>query len=75
MRQRTIMTLLVLTWGCGGAVYKDALCKLSSGSDEVASHYAEYVEKEVDPDTKAARQAESEQFAKAVAEAKLQCSN
>jgi hypothetical protein len=65
---------LALTYGCTGAAYKDALCKLSTGSEGVATHYAEYVEKEPDPDTKSARAAEAEQFSKAVDEAKQQCS-
>jgi hypothetical protein len=56
-----------------GCTSKDALCKLSSSSEAVAKHYEEYVSKETDPGTKAAREAESKQFKKTIEETKQQC--
>jgi hypothetical protein len=70
-----ILTASFLVTGCGGGMYRDALCKLSVGSEGVATHYAEYVSNEPDASTKAAREAESKQFQAAVAEAKQQCGN
>jgi hypothetical protein len=48
---------------------------LSTGSEGVATHYAEYVQNEPDASTKTAREAEAKQFQAAIAEAKQECSN
>ena len=68
------LCIAVLAGGCGGA-YKDALCKLSSSSVLVATHYSEYVAAETNAMTKAAREAEAKQFKKAVDEGQLQCNH
>lgn len=68
------LSMAVLAAGCGGA-YKDALCKLSSSSVLVATHYSEYVAAETDAMTKAAREAEAKQFKKAIDEGQQQCSH
>jgi hypothetical protein len=56
-----------------GCTSKESLCRLSSSSEAVAKHYDEYVAKESDPGTKAAREAESKQFKKTIEETKQQC--
>jgi hypothetical protein len=57
---------------CAGP-YKAALCNLSNGSTQVATHYAEYVSADTDADRKTARQAEAKQFQQTIEEGKLQC--
>jgi hypothetical protein len=53
--------------------YKDALCKISTASTDVAAHYSDYVSADTDADRKAARGAEAKQFQKAIDEGKQQC--
>jgi hypothetical protein len=72
MRSFLCLGFVVFASGCC-ATYKDALCKLSQGSQGVSKHYAEYVANEPDPATKTARQAEATQFSAAVQEAANTC--